>query len=111
MEASTVSATVVARYPISSTEQDISIATDDASLSGSKGNWDHMTIWACSPGSTEVLLMGVLTRPTVKVGTLPGEGGPSTSRRSHPVDVFPGWGSLFERSPKAAESNLRACVP
>ena len=110
MEASTDSATVVARYPISSTEQDISIATDDASLSGSQGNWDHMTIWACSPGSTEVLLMGVLTRPTVKVGTLPG-GGPSTSRQSHPVDVFPGWGSLFERSPKAAESNLRACVP
>ena len=110
MEASTDSATVVARYPISSTDQDISIATDDASLSGSKGNWDHMTIWACSPEFAKVLLMGVLTRPTVKVGILQG-GSPSTGRQAHPVDVFPGWGSLFERSPKAAESNLRACVP
>ena len=37
LEASTVSVTVVARYLISSREQDISKATDDASLFGSGG--------------------------------------------------------------------------
>ena len=52
--------------------------------------------------------MGVLTRPTVKVGTLQGGGSPSTGRQAHPVDMFPGWGSLSGRSPKAAESSLRA---
>ena len=48
------------------------MATDDASLSGSKGNWDHMTIWACSPEFAKISLMGVVMRSTVRVGTLQG---------------------------------------